>query len=187
MTDLPNSTHNDNARRTGAILLLACGATLFSFALACATPFAALAVVAALTMERRDAILTVLLAFAANQAIGFGFLDFPRDASTIAWGAGIGAAALASLFAAAHGGKLAARGGIVAVWIGAFVTGFAAWQLMLFAAGLMIGTGMSGFSGEIVFWVFQLNAVAVVALGAAGWLGSKAGLALAVPGRRMAG
>lgn len=186
MTDLPNSTPDDGVRRAGAVLLLAGGATLFSFALACATPFAALAVVAALTMKRRDAIVTVLLAFAVNQAIGFGFLDYPRDASTIAWGAGIGVAALASLFAAAHGGRLAASGGIVAVWIGAFATAFAVWQLALFAAGLMIGTGMGGFSGEIVIWVFQLNAVAVAALGAAGWLGSKAGLALALPGRRMA-
>lgn len=187
MTDLPDFIHNDSARRMGAILLLAGGATLFSFALACATPFAALAVVAALTMERRDAIVTILLAFAVNQVVGFGFLDYPRDASTIAWGAGIGLAALASLFAAAHGGRLAARGGIAATWFGAFAAAFAVWQLVLLAAGLVIGTGMGGFRAEIVFWVFQLNAVALAVLGAVHWLGARAGLRAAAPGSRMAG
>lgn len=187
MNDPMNSKHNDSARHIGAVLLLAGGASLFSFALACALPFAALAAVAALTMERRDAILAILLAFAGNQAIGFGFLDYPHDASTIAWGAGIGIAALASLAAAAYGGRYAARGGILAMWTGTFAIAFAVWQLVLLAAGLLIGTGTSGFSGEIVVWVFQLNAVAFVALGAAGWIGEKAGLALAVPRRRMVG
>lgn len=174
MTDMP--LRNDNARRAGSILLLTGAATAFSFVFACATPFAALATVAALTMERRDAVVTILLAFAVNQAVGFGFLDYPQDASTIAWGAGIGVAALASLFAAAHGGRLAARGGLVATWIGAFATAFLAWQLALYAAGLMIGTGMGGFRAEIVFWVFQLNAVALVALIAVHYLGRRAGL-----------
>lgn len=64
----------------------------------------------------------------------------------------------------------------MATWIGAFATAFLAWQLALYAAGLMIGTGMGGFRAEIVFWVFQLNAVALVALIAVHYLGRRAGL-----------
>lgn len=176
MTDLPNATHNDKARRAGMILLLAGAATMFSFVFACAIPFAALAAVAALTMRRRDAILTILLAFAVNQAVGFGLLDYPQDAATIAWGAGIGVAAMAALLAALYGGRAVARGGVAAMWIGAFAAAFAALQLTLYVAGLAIGTGMGGFRAEIVFWVFQLNAVALVPLIAVHHLGRLAGL-----------
>lgn len=183
MTDLPNDTPNENTRRAGSILLLAGAATMFSVVFACATPFAALAAVAALTMRRRDAVLTILLAFAVNQAVGFGLLDYPQDASTIAWGAGIGVAALAALFAALYGGRVASSGGVAALWIGAFAAAFAALQLALYMTGLAIGTGMGGFRAEIVFWVFQLNAVALVVLIAVHHLGRLAGLVPSVKSR----
>ena len=75
-----------------ALLTVSCA--LASFALACATPFAAFAVVAAAMLPLRPALLVVTGAWLVNQMIGFGALHYPIDASTIAWGFVIGAAAL---------------------------------------------------------------------------------------------
>src|SRR5260370_35359856 len=77
-----------------ALLTVSCA--LASFALACATPFAAFAVAAAATLPLRPALLVVSAAWLVNQSIGFGALRYPIDASTIAWGFVIGAAALAA-------------------------------------------------------------------------------------------
>src|SRR6266567_8154943 len=76
--------------------LLTASCALASFALACATPFAAFAVIAAATLPLRPALLVVTGAWLVNQSIGFGALHYPIDASTIAWGLAIGAATLAA-------------------------------------------------------------------------------------------
>src|SRR5215470_6890870 len=76
--------------------LLTASCALASFALACATPFAAFAVAAAAMLPLRPALLVTTGAWLVNQTIGFGVLHYPIDASTIAWGFVIGAAALAA-------------------------------------------------------------------------------------------
>ena len=58
----------------------------FSLGLACATPFAAFAAAAALTLSRRDAYVLILSVWLANQFVGFTVLSYPWTASTLAWG-----------------------------------------------------------------------------------------------------
>lgn len=65
----------------------------FRFVLACATPFAALATLAALKMSRRDLFTLVSAAWLANQFIGYGFLAYPETWDSFAWGGAIGIAA----------------------------------------------------------------------------------------------
>src|SRR3978361_2208945 len=74
--------------------LLTVSCALASFALACATPFAAFAVVAAATLSLRPALSVVTGAWLVNQTIGFAVPHYPIDASTIAWVLVIGATAL---------------------------------------------------------------------------------------------
>src|ERR1700756_2299899 len=81
--------------------LLTVSCALASFALACATPFAAFAVVAAAMLPSRPALLVVTGAWLVNQGIGFGALHYPVQASTITWGFVIGVAALAATAASA--------------------------------------------------------------------------------------
>ena len=76
--------------------LMTAGSVLFSFAFACALPFAALASFAALRLTKRDAFLAVGSVWALNQAIGFGCLNYPHTASCLAWGVAMGVAAFAS-------------------------------------------------------------------------------------------
>ena len=80
--------------------LLTASCALASFALACATPFAAFAVLAAAALPLRQALLVVIGAWLVNQCIGFGALHYPIDAATIAWGFVVGAGALVASTAA---------------------------------------------------------------------------------------
>ena len=76
------------------LVLLTAACALASFAFACATPFAAFAVVAAAMLPMRPALLIVTAAWIVNQAIGFGALGYPLNADTMLWGFAIGLAAL---------------------------------------------------------------------------------------------
>jgi hypothetical protein len=122
------------------LLVISCA--LASFALACATPFAAFAVVAAATLSLRPALLVVTGAWLVNQAIGFGALHYPVDASTIAWGFVIGAAS-----------SLALRGVPRMRWplaLGlALVCAYASYELVLLAATAFLG-GAEAFAPDIV-------------------------------------
>lgn len=80
-------------------------AVLCSFALACGMPFAALGAVAALAFTARGALALAGLSWLVNQVIGFGFLQYPLDALTLAWGIALGLSALAAVV----GARLAAR------------------------------------------------------------------------------
>lgn len=76
------------------LLLLVGACALASLVLACATPFAAFAVVAAAMLPAGPALLVVAAAWLVNQAIGFGMLHYPIDTNTVLWGLIIGVAAL---------------------------------------------------------------------------------------------
>ena len=124
------------SKRLGEMLwpaLLAAAAVGGSLAFACIAPFAALAALAAETQRPRAALGTLALIWAANQAVGFAFLDYPRDASTLLWGLAILVAALlatgAASFAVAHLGRMKRwqRLGL------AFLAAFAVYQLALLA------------------------------------------------------
>ncbi|MDB5725940.1 MAG: hypothetical protein JWQ16_2694 [Novosphingobium sp.] len=78
------------------ILLLTLTSTATTLALGCAMPFAALAALAALYLRQRDGLILLLLAWSANQAVGFGLMNYPHDPKTLAWGIGLATAAIGS-------------------------------------------------------------------------------------------
>ena len=144
--------------------LIAAASLVLSFAFACAAPFAALAALAALNLTKREAAIVVAASFLANQAIGFGALDYPRDALTFAWGAAMGAATLASLLSAsaaasflgnAHG---LVRGGA------AFVAAFLAYEAALYLATFALGGAEAAFADTAIRQVFLIDAASFIGL-----------------------
>lgn len=134
------------------------GSTVF----ACAAPFAAIAGLAAAKMDRVSGLVLVVVAWAANQAIGFGFLDYPHTASTYAWGAAIGLGSIAGYGAArsiVEAGKAP-----VASLVLAFVAAFVAYQTTLYAASFALGGSDYAFSSEIVWQILKINAVSFAGL-----------------------
>jgi hypothetical protein len=146
--------------------LLTSGCALASLVLACGTPFAAFAVVAAAILPLPPALLVVTAAWLVNQTIGFGLLHYPVDADTMLWGVLIGAGGLAATMTSASVLR-AARRASTAVALGlALMAAYATYELVLFAAAVFLG-GSENFTPVIigrlallsVLWTMGLVAV----------------------------
>jgi hypothetical protein len=149
----------DVARRWAWIGLLGSASIGFSLVFACATPFVALVTLAALTMSRRDAFIVTGAVWLANQAVGYGMLDYPRTFDSYAWGAAIGIAVLlALLLARAIGERFERSGPFVSTGL-AFLSAFAVYELALYAASFWLPGNDTAFSWAIVGYVLQVNAL----------------------------
>jgi hypothetical protein len=147
-----------------ALLTISCG--LASFALACATPFVAFAVLAAAMLPLRPALLVVTGAWLVNQAIGFGVHHYPIDAGTIAWGFVIGAAALAATLAAVAAFRVLPWERNPMMLAVALICGYAIYEAVLFAVTPFLG-GAGAFTAAIVTRLGALNGVWLIGLVAA--------------------
>lgn len=123
------------------IVLLSAASVLGSWALACATPFAALAALAATRMSRRDGIALMAVAWFASQAVGFGIHHYSHSPKTLMWGGAIGTAAIVSLLAARLAGTKA-RGSVA--------------QLALAYLGAVVG-----YKGMLVLWSLALGGLSI--------------------------
>ncbi|HUZ92050.1 MAG TPA: hypothetical protein VMU78_09150 [Methylocella sp.] len=172
-------------RKPHWIALLVLASVVFSLGFACAVPLAAFAAISALTLSRRDAFALVGAIWLANQIAGFTILHYPMTPSTFAWGAALGAVALASALAALWvkdnlqlgGGPLAAA---------AFLAAFAVYEGSLFVISLFIGSGISNFTPFIVKRILSINVAAFAALYLLHRLGVFAGLTKEPPQPRLA-
>lgn len=129
-------------------LALATAAIVGSLAAACMFPFVAVATLAAATMSRRDALLTVAGAWAVNQLIGYTLMGYPQTGYSVGWGMAIGIASLAAALAAAV--VLGMPNRLTATRLAAgFIAGFATYELLLFGYAHGAG-GLDTFSADIV-------------------------------------
>ena len=150
-------------------LLLTAACALASFAFACATPFAAFAVVAAATLPLQSAILVTLAAWLVNQGIGFGLLHYPVDASTVSWGLVMGGAALAATVTSMAVLRSTQRTSTAVALSAALIGAYATFEFVIFAATPFLG-GAEDFSTAIVghlgllsvLWLIGLVAVCEV-------------------------
>ncbi len=148
--------------KTGIWIALVVGASiLFSLALACATPFAALAAAAGIKMQRRDALILVILAWLATQMIGYFVLGYPRTWDSFAWGAAIGIAAMLATVAASESKRL--PNGVIA-GLAAFLGAFIIYEGGLYATTALLPSGDEAFSLPIVARILEINALAFAGL-----------------------
>jgi len=152
---MPKQSQRQSPIWTG---LLIAAAILFSFALACGMPFAAIGALAALTLASRDAALLAGLGWFTNQVIGFGFLGYPFDAMTIAWGGTLGLSAFAAVAGAGWASKR--LGGAALTPILAFLAAWAVQQTVILVASLGLGGTASAFAPSVVWFIFWTNALA---------------------------
>ena len=168
----------DAALRAVWLCLLIVGGVGSSFFFACATPFVALATLAAVKMDRRDGLIVVGSVWLANQAIGFGLLGYPLTLDSLAWGVAIGAAGVLAMGAAK---AFASPKPVPLALTLPFVAAFVVYELALYVAGLALGAGQDGFSLAIVQQVFVINAVGFLVLLAAHGIARTIGLLSGTP------
>ncbi len=145
---------------TSWILLLTIASTATTLVFACATPFPALAALAAVHMRRSDGVLLMIAAWVASQTVGFCVLGYPMDALTFAWGASIGVAAIAAVIAAGVAGK----GSPVVRLVLAYVAAFVAFKVAILLASLALGGVGTALSVEIMARQFVRNGAILIGL-----------------------
>jgi hypothetical protein len=156
---LDHAKHNRPVWLCAAILLAACASASLVFA--CATPFAAFAVLAAAVLPLRSALVTIGLVWVLNQAIGFCILDYPRDPNAVAWGLGMLAAALITTAAAAGMFRRFAGMSVYAIYPIALMAAYAVYEIALLAMVPVLGGG-DAFTVEIVGRLAFVNAIWLV-------------------------
>ena len=144
-----------------ALLTTACA--LASFAFACATPFAAFAVVAAAMLPLGPAVAVVTGAWLVNQMIGFGALHYPVDATTMLWGFVIGLATVAATSVSVLVLRIMRRSVAVLALAAALIGAYCAYELVLFAATPFLG-GTGDFTAAIVARLGLLSALWLIGL-----------------------
>jgi hypothetical protein len=144
-------------RSTLRILSLAVAGVLFTLGFACAAPLAAFATIAAITFDRREALIATTAVWLANQTVGFAFLHYPTDGVTLAWGGALGVIALLSCETAGFTTRRIA--GVVGV-CAAFLVAFIAYQGSLIVIDLVIGQGGDELAFATVARIFLINACA---------------------------
>jgi hypothetical protein len=143
--------------------LLVGGCGLASLVLACATPFAAFAVIAGAMLSPPRALLVVVVAWLVNQAISFGLLHYPIEASTILWGFVIGLAALAATAISSVVVHTLRRSGTPVVLALALLAAYCVYEIVLFAATPFLG-GAGSFTAAIIVRLGLLNILWLIGL-----------------------
>ncbi len=159
----------------GALLTLATVAGTLS--LACATPFAALAALAALFLPRRDALTLIAVNWLANQAIGFGLLHYPLTWDCVRGGIELGVACVGCTAAAMLVSAALRRAAFPVTVVAVFVATFASYEALNFVTSLGHHDGDYGIS--VLLYLLYLNGIAFAGLLAL--QGMAAALGVAVP------
>ena len=150
------------------LAVLVASSLAFTFGFACAVPFAAFGAVAAITLPRRDAFLLILGLWLLNQIVGFSVLHYPWDAMTFAWGAILGAVAVASTAAGIAASERPWHP--VAVIMTTFAASFALYEGGLYLISATVMGGIENFEPAIVLRILEINAAGFAGLLAAGAL-----------------
>jgi hypothetical protein len=164
MSDAMLNAMPNEARRWLWILLLTAASVFVTLGMACATPFAALATLAALHMSRRDGLALIGIAWLVDQAVGYGLLGYPRTPNSFAWGVIVGVGAILALLAGqALADRLRDRG-VMATGAAAFAGAFVASQAVLFVATAGLASGSEAFSLPVVGWMLRVNLLSLAGL-----------------------
>lgn len=142
---------------SASIGVLVASAAILTVALACATPFAAYAALAAIAFPRRDAIVTVASVWLANQAVGFIVMGYPVTPEGMLWGGVIGASMVATTLVARGVCERAALSGAGAAML-AFFAGQVVFRASMMLTALVLG-GIEGFTLANLAYLSALDAM----------------------------
>ncbi|MDX1974284.1 MAG: hypothetical protein SFT92_01270 [Rickettsiales bacterium] len=144
--------------------LLVVASVAFSLIMACATPFAAFAILAAMSMNATQGRLVIVVIWAVNQLVGYLLLHYPQTADSFIWG---GVMLVAALVTHEVVRRLLDRNlplNKAAYFSAAFLVAFTVNQTLLLLAALTPLSGLSDFTLAIVGEMLLINLFAVVSL-----------------------
>ncbi|WP_332819825.1 hypothetical protein [Sphingopyxis sp.] len=146
------------------VSLFTAASMVTTLALGCATPFPSLAALAAAHMRRCDGIVLMLLAWAASQFVGFFLLGYPRDGSTLAWGVGLGTAAVGSALASYAVLRVLDYRSAAARLSVAYAAGFTAFKGIILVWALVLGGLHTAMAPDLLAEQFVRNGAILIGL-----------------------
>lgn len=146
------------------IVLITAASAVTSLALACATPFAALAAIGALYLRRRDGVAMVVLAWIVSHTIGFGLLHYPHDPRTLTWAVGVGCAAVAAALAAYPIHSLLKDRPLPLRMAATYVAAFIGFKVVILLFSLGLGSGAAALSTSVITRQFLRDGAILLAL-----------------------
>lgn len=161
---LNNSTPAKSANLWLWVGLVAIASVALSLRLQCVLPFAALAAIGVLQMNRSQSLALVGLAWAINQGLGYTVLGYPHEAQGYAWGATIGLGSVAAVFAGETVRDALARQSLVVKSAAVLVAAYAVYEAVMFAAAVVLPASDVAFSATVVVQYALVNVVAFVTL-----------------------
>lgn len=164
MMILPENGLSQRGASTLWIMLLTAASTITTLLLSCATPFPALAALAAVHMHRRDGLTLMGAAWAASQLTGFLILGYEIKDTTWGWAVGLGVAALVSAAGSyAALGRLSGKPTALRLAV-AYVAGFAAFKLVILLFSFWLGGVATTLDPDILTRQFLRNGAILTGL-----------------------
>lgn len=143
------------------LALLVAASVAFTLGFACVVPFATFGATAAMSLQRRDALLLTVALWLVNQIIGFTVLHYPWDGMTLTWGAILGGVAILSTIAAQ---MTIRQQGIMVTAVSSFAAAFIVYEGTLYLISATVMGGTEDFAAAIVVRILVINAAAFAAL-----------------------
>ena len=131
-------SHLTNWRRPLWLALLIGASIALTLDFACAVPFAAFAAAAALTLERREALLLIAVLWLAHQIVGFAVLGYPWGGDTLIWGVVLGIAALLTTVAAQTAVRAVDQRAALIMALTGFAAAFVVYEGALFVVAAVV-------------------------------------------------
>lgn len=145
------------------VVLLTAASTVTTLVLACATPFPALAALAAVHMHRRDGLALMGIAWLASQVTGFLILGYEIEAAA-GWAIGLAVAALASVACAYVAlDRLAGRTNASRLAI-AYGAGFVTFKLVILLFSFRLGGAATTLDPDILMRQVLRNGAILIGL-----------------------
>lgn len=161
---LPRNPLAQRGASTIWIMLLTVASTVTTLLLSCATPFPALAALAAVHMHRRDGMTLMGLAWLASQLTGFLILGYEMKETTTGWAIGLAVAALGSA-AGAYAALDRLGGRSIALRLAvAYGAGFVAFKLVILAFSVWLGGVATTLDPDILARQFLRNGAILIGL-----------------------
>ncbi|BBF72112.1 hypothetical protein SBA_ch2_6450 [Sphingomonas bisphenolicum] len=155
--------------------LMTLASTITTLALACATPFPALAALAALHVRRQDGIILMLAAWAVSQGVGYCLLGYETTVENGVWAGTMALAAIASLLGADGAARLLPHHPAVRLVV-AYGAAFATFKLAVLAGAWALDSGWAAFAPDVMARQFARYAMILAGLLALQHLADRSGL-----------
>lgn len=136
--------------RLSWIGLMTAASAIASLALACATPFPALAALAAMYVRRVDGLALIGASWMTAQIVGFGIKGHPIDGQAWLWPVALACAATGALFAAeAVTRGLAGKTAALRLGLG-YLAAYAGFKLVVLVGVNLFNHGWAAFTVEVM-------------------------------------